>query len=96
MRLIDADKLLYDDITDENGDTYMVVHAPRIDNAPTIEAVPVVHAEWKRTDITTEDGWAMYCCSNCNFHTEYYYSLYAKPEYNFCPNCGADMRKALL
>lgn len=67
-----------------------------IDDHPTIEAVPVVHAEWKRTDIATEDGWAMYCCSNCNFHTEYYYSFSAKPEYNFCPKCGADMRKALL
>lgn len=35
MRLIDADKLLYDDIKDIHGDTLMVVHAPEIDEAPT-------------------------------------------------------------
>lgn len=35
MRLIDADKLLYDDIKDIHGDTLMVVHAPEIDMAPT-------------------------------------------------------------
>ena len=35
MRLIDADKLLYDDIKDIHGDTLMVVHAPEIDETPT-------------------------------------------------------------
>ncbi len=35
MRLIDADKLLYDDIDCTDGNTYMVVYAPQIDNAPT-------------------------------------------------------------
>lgn len=35
MRLIDADALLYEDIDCADGSTYMVVHAPQIDNAPT-------------------------------------------------------------
>lgn len=35
MRLIDADKLLYDDLKCTDGNTYMIVHAPEIDNAPT-------------------------------------------------------------
>ncbi len=35
MRLIDADELIYDDIDCADGSTYMVVHAPRIDHAPT-------------------------------------------------------------
>lgn len=35
MRLIDADKLLYDEEKFADGEIYMVVHAPQIDNAPT-------------------------------------------------------------
>lgn len=49
MRLIDADALLYNDIEDKHGDIWMVVHAPDIDSAPTIES-PVVH--W----ISVKDG----------------------------------------
>lgn len=37
MRLIDADKLLYDDIDCKDGHTYMVVRAFEIDSQPTIE-----------------------------------------------------------
>lgn len=59
---------------------------------PTIEVAPVVHGEWERTNITCEDGWALYRCTNCDWHTTYYYSFSASPTYNFCPNCGADMR----
>ena len=59
---------------------------------PTIEAVPVVHGSWERTDITEdEDGWALYRCSCCDWHTTCYYSFSASPTYNFCPNCGAKM-----
>ena len=36
MRLIDADRLLYDEIQDIHGDIYMVVHAPEIDRAPIV------------------------------------------------------------
>lgn len=35
-RLIDADKLLYEDIECTDGRTYMVVNAYDVDNAPTI------------------------------------------------------------
>src|SRR5574344_56654 len=37
MRLIDADKLLYDDIDCKDGHTYMVVRAFEIDSQPTVE-----------------------------------------------------------
>lgn len=37
MRLIDADKLLYNDIDCEDGHTYMIVHAPEIERQPTVE-----------------------------------------------------------
>jgi hypothetical protein len=53
-----------------------------IDRIPTVEAVPVVRGEW-RSIITS------YCyvfeCSNCGKIEEF--------DTNFCPNCGADMRK---
>lgn len=37
MRPIDADSLLYENITDEHGNTYIVVHASQIENAPVID-----------------------------------------------------------
>lgn len=54
-----------------------------IRDQPTIEAVPVVRAEW-RFDIS---GAGHYYCSRCNGRGDFY------GKYNFCPNCGADMRK---
>ena len=50
-----------------------------IHNMPTIEAVEVKHGEWKMR------GGKAYC-SECNYLT-------LEVEANFCPNCGADMRK---
>lgn len=41
MRLIDADKLLYEDIECTDGNTYMTVNAYDIDNAPTVNAIIV-------------------------------------------------------
>lgn len=51
-----------------------------IDTAPTIEAVPVVHGEMIGA------GRISARCSVCNYLT-------LEIESNFCPNCGADMRK---
>lgn len=50
---------------------------------PTVEAKPVVRGEWK-----SEFGsfFTIYRCSECNCAT-------ALGQTNFCPNCGADMRK---
>lgn len=49
---------------------------------PTIEAMPVVHGEW----IAQDEGLTKFKCSRC-----------ASPNYGgheqFCPACGADMRK---
>ena len=68
-----------------------------LDEAPAVDAVPVVHAEWIETTIpanTTghggvgqdkKNGWL---CPNCRcaFDAKL---LWCK---NYCPNCGADMR----
>lgn len=88
MRLIDADALWMD-----------VIHRMDYcdDILEMIEAMPTVEPERKTgTFIGTEyDGYAdgnpVFCewkCSECGcvFEDE-------EPTYNFCPNCGADMRK---
>ena len=80
-RYIDADKLLYNEITDKHGDTYLVVHTPEIDNAPTEDVQPVVHAEWKELDYG-----GFYECSKCGYMTDYKQTKY-------CAECGAKMDK---
>ena len=60
-----------------------------IDNAPTVDAVEVVHASW------IEDGYYgnPFVCSHCgcegcysgDYHNKQYYYT------NYCPNCGAKM-----
>ena len=57
-----------------------------IKDQPTIEAIPVVHGEWKyspKENIAT--------CKMCSY--EHYLGTYHQYARNFCPNCGADMRK---
>ena len=101
MRLIDADVLnedierVFDGVCsyDVSPSTAVSDFQQIVDTQITIEAVPVVHGKWERTNITCEDGWALYRCTNCDWHTTYYYSFSASPTYNFCPNCGADMRR---
>ena len=67
-----------------------------VNEAPTIDAEPVVHGEW---DVIEDDyeGITLIKCSMC--HEEW--CLEGKEEgidmqlanYNYCPNCGADMRE---
>ena len=48
------------------------------------------HGEWKAHTFTAEDGEeyvGSYECSNCGLFT-------GPVKLNFCPNCGADMRRA--
>lgn len=92
MRLIDADAL---NIYREHYDTYAdYSHAfDMIDNAPTIDAVPVRHGKW----IYGEDRVAMcdgYRCSNCGYFVPWDYQhkfISYIEEYKYCPNCGARM-----
>lgn len=57
-----------------------------VKNAPTIEAVPVMHGEWIFNQYYTWE------CGNCGFHP-FKGFIPKEPGFNFCPNCGADMRK---
>ena len=87
MRLIDAD-VLKEKLYIESDNFNPVVTEKEIDETPTIEAKPVVHGEWIY-------GWN---CSECGCSYMDYADGdsgrdYDYPLPNFCPNCGADMRK---
>ena len=56
-----------------------------VNKQPTVEAVPVVHGEWVNEYINRY-GHPCHCCSVCGFHASH-------QDKNFCPECGADMRK---
>lgn len=87
MRLIDADALLkkLDDsiwynVADFNEAWYAV------DHAPTVESVPVRHGRWEWDGET-------FVCSACGSGYEGQPTMMGKPMFEFCPVCGADMRK---
>lgn len=87
-RLIDADKIDFNEIfkgqSDFAKDTREAAQS-LIDAQPTVEAVPVVHGEWVNEYINRY-GHPCHCCSVCGFHASH-------QDKNFCPECGADMRK---
>lgn len=63
---------------------YMLERMERwIDAQPAVDAVSVVHGEWKPLRGRYAE------CSVCE---EAYYMPHMRWS-NFCPNCGADMRK---
>ena len=85
-RLIDADELLKDNTGewfDDWGNYTLAGQA--IADAPTVDAAPVVHGEWLETKCHTWE------CGNCGFHPFKGY-IPKEPNFNYCPNCGADMR----
>lgn len=55
-----------------------------IDNAPAVDAVPVVHGRWvERHHNNPLGGYFMNHCSVCG--------MGRYEEYNYCPNCGTKM-----
>lgn len=79
MRLIDADAFVPDIASFDGDDWHYGYSEKQIANAPTIDAVEVVHGEWIMYPIS--DG--MNQCSKCG--------VLRFGESNFCPNCGAKM-----
>lgn len=77
VRLIDANALLKKTLIPPGN----VVLVDDIDNAPTIEAKPVIHAHW----LPGPGEWKE--CSHC--HEEEF--LPDLQHSNYCPNCGATM-----
>ena len=54
-----------------------------VENAPTVDAVEVVHGRWVNPYINRY-GHPCHCCSECGFKASY-------QDKNYCPNCGAKM-----
>lgn len=97
-RLIDAHELAKNWFyTNDTGTK--VVELLEIEQAPTVDAVEVVHGRWERCggDLHSS-GYAIFCsvCNKVHFvHRKYSLGglnckeLFEKPKY--CPNCGAKM-----
>lgn len=104
MRLIDADSLkegikelkrspwYNNDINPswQQGikDAVHIVETLCIDDAPTVDAVPVRHGKWldegQYDDFFPHHAWR---CSECGEHV----IEIDTPWYKYCPNCGARM-----
>lgn len=89
-RLIDANALKeWLGCDGDNKYSSMIMHeiADRIDEQPTIDAVPVVHGAWMDQDYT----FTRFTCTACGAKNH-------RECTNYCPNCGAkmDAKKALL
>lgn len=86
-RYIDADALKEEGYADEETGEG-IVRVQDIDEAPTIEARPVVRGEWIAEMIPNiwDDDYVDICykCSECGMRSH--------GESPFCPNCGADLR----
>ena len=91
MRLIDADALRASAIK-ATGNTELAFDncfpywqfSKCIKEAPTIEAAPVIHAEWK----TNSNYPDKLICSVCGYKEDMWW---ADNGTYYCPNCGAKM-----
>ena len=60
--------------------------------APTVDAVPVVHARWIGQEFDGyADGFPVFDTWSCSKCGEEFRSEGEPPAFNFCPNCGARM-----
>ena len=99
MRLIDADKLYSKVKTEANpyGKPTLEFQSgclvlDIIENAPTIDAVPVVRGEWIRMDETQALLSVEWKCSQCGQEIRVDGILTAiGAGWKYCPNCGAKM-----
>ena len=101
QRLIDANALLLKFIAEFCGygtclsSTGQIAVRLLIDDAPTIEARPVVHGRWVPETVKRENPLSpleeyvfdTMICSGCGAGFDVSEAM------NFCPNCGADMRE---
>lgn len=74
-------------IVDSEDDAWVYSFAiAMIESTPIVDAVPVVHGEWIKK-VRNNGGYiASITCSACGYS-------HSRVTYNFCPECGADMRK---
>ena len=87
MRLIDAESLkakFKDPVT-------RAFVTEMIDNEPTVDAVERKRGRWVHSEDKEWCGGGKTTCTTCgwSYSDGAYHEVY---EFNFCPNCGADMR----
>lgn len=69
-----------------------------VSEIPSADVAPIKHGKWIEKEIFYDENadvisdWQSARCSVCNTYHTTPYSYYFT-DYNFCPNCGADMRK---
>ena len=63
-----------------------------IDAVPAADVAPVVHGEWILVG-TNEHDYETSVEEKCSLCGRYVYRYDTEPQDNFCPNCGADMRR---
>lgn len=79
-------------LADWNIDLYYI-DSDDVKMIPSADVRPNIHGHWESKYPTREE--IIYCqeryfCSNCK---NYVVDRIARLEFNFCPNCGADMRE---
>ncbi len=89
---IDAVKAYFTDCQIEDADWHGNGIEYELESLPSVDAVPIKHGHY----VGEADGYAngelvydVWKCSECGCVFE---DEYEKPTYNYCPNCGADMR----
>lgn len=92
-RYIDADEVLESEFTiEQDGAIACVVDSEVIRRALTVKARPVVYGQWIHVPLNMNPDYFAYKynlrkkCSACNYAMPEEY-----PNFNICPNCGADM-----
>ena len=85
MRLIDADKVERQEYWG-NERCFDYVDAEDIDNAPTVDAVPVVHGRFVHDGPRFAGGVDWWHCSSCGRLVSG-----VETRFDYCPHCGAKM-----
>ena len=62
-----------------------------VENAPTVDAVEVVHGRWVQKEFWTGGG--TWRCSECGRQIMFMNGTPTTENVHYCPNCGADMRE---
>ena len=91
-RLIDANALnqrftAMQECANMRDHVYLMGVLSVIDNAPTIDAVPVVHRRWEKVQVWKDNPQTTLRCSLCKTNQP----IYEHDEWKFCPFCGQPM-----
>lgn len=95
QRLIDANKLQSVEkkiVTGTSSAILRVYEFNEIRNAPTVDAVPVVHGYWvKATGVMPPEYFGKHVCSVCDSFAPNRFNSMFEWLSKVCPSCGAKM-----